>query len=157
MHPKMSVLLLSALASSILLGGVATASADNRGNRGFSLRDIRGDYSVTFEGEVTEGPVVGHAVAAGLGRSDGKGNLRVNRTININGTLILEQTGVCTYTVEPSGAGKASCTFSAPGVPDSSETYALVIVDHTEVDYISTTPGIAVLGVGKKQKRGSDD
>jgi hypothetical protein len=149
----MSTRLLTTLASSILLGGLATASDDDRGKGGFSLRDIRGDYSVTFEGEVTEGPVVGHAVAVGLGRSDGKGNLRVRRTININGTLILEQTGVCTYTVERSGEGTATCTFSAPGVPDSNESYALVIVDHTEVDYISTTPGIAVLGVGKKQKR----
>jgi hypothetical protein len=157
MHLKMSAMLLSALASPILLGGVTPVSADDRGNRGFSLRDIRGDYSVSFEGEITEGPIVGHAVAVGLGRSDGKGNLRVSRTININGTLILEQTGVCTYTVERSGAGTATCTFSAPGVPDSNETYALVVVDHSEVDYISTTPGIAVLGVGKKQKGGSDD
>lgn len=158
MHRTVSAVLLSILAlSSSLLLSLATPSVDARGNRGFSVKDIRGDYSVSFHGEIAEGPVVGHAVAVGAGHSDGKGNLRVTRTLNINGTFIVEQTAVCTYSVNPNGTGEASCTFSAPGLPDSQEDYALVIVDHSEVDYISTTPGTAVLGTGKKQGRGSSD
>jgi hypothetical protein len=138
MNRKMIGVLLFILASSsFLLVGLLEA----KHSRGFSLKD----------------PVVGHAVAVGIGTSDGNGNLKVSRTININGTVILKQTGVCTYTVEKSGAGTATCKFSAPGVPDSDETYALVIVDKKEVDYISTTPGLAVLGVGKRQQRDSDD
>jgi hypothetical protein len=158
MHRTRNAVLLSILfLSSSLFVSFRPPAAEARGSRGFSVRDIRGDYSVSFHGEITEGPFVGHVVAVGLGQADGKGNLRVARTINLNGSLVLDQTGVCTYSVNKSGAGAANCTFSTSGFPDVQEAYALVIVDPTEVDYISTTPGTAVLGIGKKQRPGTSD
>ena len=161
MHRTLSAVLLSIFAlSSVLFVTSAPPNAEARGKRGFSgftVRDVRGDYSVSFHGEITEGPVVGHAVAVGVARSDGKGNLEIARTLNLNGSLILEQSGECSYSVSPDGSGEASCTFETPGLPDIQETYALAVVDDKEVDYISTTPGTAVLGIGKKQKHGSDD
>ena len=98
---------------------------------------------------------MGHVVALGIARSDGNGSFRLTRTINLNGVLTLEQTGICTYTVEEAGAGRAACTVSTAGLPDVEETYALVIVDKTEVDFMSTTPGTVVRGVGKKQRPSS--
>jgi hypothetical protein len=151
----MAVLLpILALSSSLYLS-FAPAVVEARGSRGFSVKDLRGDYSVSFQGEITEGPLLGHVVAVGIAHSDGDGNLRVTRTININGSLVLEQTGVCEYSVRRNGAGQADCTFSAVGFPDVEESYALAIVDKGEVDYISTTPGTAVLGIGKKQQHRS--
>ena len=158
MHRTLSAVLLSIFAlSSVLFVTSAPPNAEARGKRGFSVKDVRGDYSVSFHGEITEGPVVGHAVAVGVARSDGKGNLEIARTLNLNGSLILEQSGECSYSVSPDGSGEASCTFETPGLPNIQETYALAVVDDKEVDYISTTPGTAVLGIGKKQKHGSAD
>ena len=150
-------LLFVLVVTSVLLTSFASPNAEADGRRGFSVRDIRGDYSVAFDGEITEGPLVGHAVAVGRVRSNGRGNFVFSRTLNVNGMAILPQTGECEYSVNPDGTGAADCTVMTPGQPNARETFAFTIVSTKEVDFVSTTPGAAVLGVGKKQSRRSDD
>lgn len=126
------------------------------GRRGFSERDLRGTYNAFFEGEATEGPFTGHATAIGLVRFDGRGNYVVHRTVNIGGTLIVNQIGDCTYSVEPSGSGTARCvvsTPSPPGIPDMIEDLAFTLTEADEAYFMSITPGLSAVGTARKQTR----
>ena len=138
-----ATILLSVLGmTTILVTSFVSPSAEADGRRGFSERDIRGDYSVAFDGEITEGPLVGHAVAVGRVRSDGRGNFVFSRTLNVNGTTVLRQRGSCTYSVNRDGTGTADCTVRTAGQPNTMETFAFTIVNRREVE---------------KQSRSNDD
>ena len=53
----------------------------------------------------------------------------------------------CAYSVSPNGTGTATCT-ATPGA----ENFAFVLVDDgNEVHFISTTPGVILRGVARKQ------
>ena len=150
---------IAGLVSTVALTAVMTASltqpsAQAASRRGFSERDLRGTYSAFFEGEVTDGfPVLGPVVAVGLLKFDGRGNFVVHRTLNIAGEAILRQRSVCTVSVHRNGSGQVECVVSTPGFPDLPETFEITLVSGSEIHFASTTPGLVVVGLAKKQSR----
>ena len=84
---------------------------------------------------------------------EGVVNFDFERTVNINGTIVLDQSGSCVYRVRPNGRGTVRCVVSTPGLPDTEETFAFTIIDRAQVDFVSTTPGSVVRGEARKQKR----
>lgn len=113
---------------------IALLSQGALADRGFSERDIRGDYTFLFEGSLintmdgTRAPVS----VVGLFSADGRGNVdSVERTLNVGGQ-IQEQLAAGTYTVSSNGRGTASfevSTIDASGnvIAITSETFSFVI------------------------------
>jgi hypothetical protein len=124
------------------LGLASEASAA----KSFSLKDIRGAYSFSFQGEIVG---VGPVAAIGRLEADGKGNItRASRTISINGASLF-QTFTCTLFVDPDGTGSATCPLDDPPIV---ETFDFVLEDKGRTfRFVGTTPGIVVLGSGERQ------
>lgn len=137
--------------------GLGASTAEARGGAGFSEKDLRGTYTAYFQGELTQGPVTGHAVAIGLVSFDGRGGYEVSRTVHVSGpggSVILPQTADCTYTVNPAGGVAAECTVHTPGQPDASESLSGTITSRKHLYFMSVTPGLAAVGEARKQSGG---
>ena len=145
------------LTLSLLLpvSGVVKADSDDdefdSDNDKFSVADVKGNYSVSFDGEILG---VGPVAATGAFYADGKGNIpKAVRTISVGGEPNTE-TFTCTLIVNPNGTGSATCPLDdpAPGFPDV-ETFDFVIEDDGDAfRIVGTTAGIVVLGSGRKQR-----
>jgi hypothetical protein len=144
------------LTLSLLLAvlGVVNADSDNYkresdSNR-YSVADVRGKYSFSFNGRV-----VGVAPVAAIGaiHADGKGNItKAVRTISVGG-LAITQTFTCTLKVRSNGTGSATCPLANPahGFPPV-ETFDFIIENGGKAfRMVGTTAGIVVLGSGRKQ------
>ena len=118
--------------------------------RGFSVKDVKGNYSFSFDGEIVG---IGPLAATGAFQADGKGNVtEAVRTISFLGDARTE-TFSCTLEVNANGTGKANCPLDnpAPGAP-AVETFDFVLEDNAKsFRMVGTTPGIVVLGGGSKR------
>ena len=130
----------------LIFSYIPVAQAD----KGFSVADLKGNYSFSFEGQVIG---VGPVAAVGAFLADGKGNiLEAVRTISING-LSLTETFTCALTVNPDGTGSAICPLDipAPGAP-AVESFDFVLGNKGRTfRHVGTTPGVVVLGSGRRQ------
>jgi hypothetical protein len=128
----------------------AGMASDASARRAFSVRDVRGAYAFSFQGEIVG---VGPVAAVGRFEGDGRGNLGEGvRTIAVNG-ITLQQTFTCSLTVDPDGTGTATCPLDVPvpGFPEI-ETFDFVLQDHADtVRFVGTTPGVVVLGEAERQ------
>lgn len=131
---------------SFLCAQLGTALAD----KGFSVKDVRGNYGFSFQGQIVD---VGPVGAVGRITADGDGNVtEAVRTISINGVPVTE-TFTCTITVDPDGTGSAVCPLDNP-IPGSPpvETFDFVLEDKARAfRIVGTTPGIVVVGSGREQ------
>ncbi|MGI9301685.1 MAG: hypothetical protein ACR2RB_03120 [Gammaproteobacteria bacterium] len=118
--------------------------------KGFSVADIKGRYSFSFDGQIVG---VAPVAATGVFRADGKGNVtNAVRTISVGGQAQTE-TFTCTLTVNRNGTGSAICPLDtpAPGFPPV-ETFDFVLEGKAKAfRLVGTTAGIVVLGSGRKQ------
>lgn len=146
--------LLSILAISLLivpLGGLS----DSQAGRPITEKDLRGSYGFSWDGQLLAGPFVGPVAAVGIITADGRGNITAVRTLNVTGTLVLQQTGDGTYQVNPDGSGTAEFTIttvSPPGFPDNQETFAFAYNRRQDnVPFLATSPGVVAQGVAWRQ------
>lgn len=150
-HRLFSTFIALTAACFVLLVSISVVLANGNGrSKEFSLRDVRGDYAFSFQGEIVG---VGPVTASGVLSADGKGNItQAERTISVNGVPVVE-TFTCTLTVNPNGTGSAVCPIDspAPGFP-AVETFDFALEDRARgFRFVGTTPGIAVLGSGRRQ------
>lgn len=125
-------------------GRVPAAQADTE----FSNADLRGPYGFSFELIISATRIV----AVGQFTADGAGTYSGERTVN-GGAGGMDQIFSCHYSVRQKGTGTATCT-ATPG----RENFAFVLVDKgKEVHFISTTPGIILRGVSRKQSSRKND
>jgi hypothetical protein len=141
----------SILAFVCLLAATATAAP------GFSAKDVDGPTAFDFDGFVTVlvGGTPTTVPAAAMGRfvADGNGNITDGVRTLVVGGVTLHQTFSCTYTVNPDGTGDARCVVSTAGLPDSVETFDVVIVERKrEAFFTSTTAGSTIRGRTKRQQ-----
>ena len=131
---------------------LSTCTVVNAGSSGkeYSVADIKGNYGFSFEGQIVG---VAPVAATGAFSADGKGNITsAVRTISVGGVPVTE-TFTCTLTVNPDGTGSAVCPLDqpAPGFP-AVETFDFVLEDNKKAfRMVATTPGIVILGSGRKQ------
>ena len=134
------------LVTALLLSPVSVVLAD----KSFTIGDVKGSYGFSFQGEVIG---VAAVAATGMMDADGKGNITdAVRTITVGGMPVTE-TFTCTLTVNPNGTGSAVCPLDAPapGFPPV-ETFDFVMEENGKAfRFVSTTPGIVVLGSGARQ------
>ncbi|MBW2448898.1 MAG: hypothetical protein JRE92_00545 [Deltaproteobacteria bacterium] len=140
----------NAFAFVCILSFLCTPLGSALADKGFSVKDVRGNYGFSFQGQIVE---VGPVAAVGLITADGRGNVtEAVRTISINGVPVTE-TFTCTITVNPDGTGSAVCPLDdpLPGAPPE-ETFDFVL-EHKARAFrlVGTTPGIVVVGSGRKQ------
>ena len=123
---------------------ITHADDDKKQMKKFSLADLKGRYAFAFDGSI---PGVGPVVASGMFVADGKGNITDgNRSFNLSGTT-LQQTFICTYTMNVNGTGSAECPLTSPTPGPAVETFDFTINKKGNLGwYISTNPGIVVLG-----------
>ena len=132
--------------------GLSTCTVVNAGSTGkeYSVADIKGNYGFSFDGQIVG---VAPVAATGAFSADGNGNITsAVRTISVNGVPATE-TFTCTLTVNPDGTGSAVCPLDqpVPGFP-AVETFDFVLEDNKKAfRMVATTPGIVVLGSGRKQ------
>ncbi len=138
--------IVSLVAVTLILLPAATAVAD----RAFTANDIEGRYAFSFQGEIIG---VGVVAATGMIKADGRGNITEGmRIMSVNGVSITE-TFTCTLSVNPNGTGSAECPLDhpVPGFPPV-ETFGFVLEENVKsFRYVGTTPGVVVLGSGRKQ------
>jgi hypothetical protein len=138
------------LAFVCLLSFLCTPLGSALADKGFSVKDVRGNYGFSFQGQIVG---VGPVAAVGLITADGGGNITdAVRTISINGVPTTE-TFSCTITVNPDGTGSAVCPLDdpAPGAPPV-ETFDFVLEDKARAfRLVGTTFGIVVVGSGREQ------
>jgi hypothetical protein len=113
------VLGIFSLAVTGLTGILQSAKADDdedRADRIFSVRDLRGNYSVQLDGFVPPtAPSVTPTPVSILGRftADGTGKAKGSRTLIITGQPIpITASFECDYTVNADGTGKLTCLVS---------------------------------------------
>ena len=142
----MSAFLLKIMVAALMVATSSLAFADKR----FTVGDIKGRYAFSFQGQIIG---VGPAAATGAMRADGKGAItEAVRTITLNGVPQTE-TFTCTLVVDPNGTGSAICPLDdpAPGFP-AVETFDFALEQNGKgFRFVSTTPGVVVLGTGKTQ------
>ena len=149
-----SIILLS-LSLLLPVSGVVTADSDSDKHDSdrdeFSVADVIGDYSFSFDGQIVG---IAPVAATGAFSANGKGKItEAVRTISVGGQTNTE-TFTCTLIVNPNGTGSATCPLDdpAPGFPEV-ETYDFVIEDDGDAfRMVSTTAGVVVLGSGRKQR-----
>lgn len=127
------------LAVSLVLAATSAAFAD----REFSNADLRGAYGWSLEGTAfgTSLDVVRQFTA------DGQGTFSAEGIVNF-GTGGVPHTLVCSYSVKPNGIGTATCKSPELGA----ERFAFVLIDEgREARFISTTPGVIIKGVARRQ------
>ena len=133
-----------------LLSFISTPLGSALADKGFSVKDVRGSYGFSFQGQIVG---VGPVGAVGLITADGEGNVTdAVRTISINGVPVT-QTFTCSITVDPDGTGSAVCPLDdpLPGTPPV-ETFDFVLEDKARsFRIVGTTPGIVVVGSGREQ------
>ena len=138
--------------SILAIASLSTFTMVHAGSSGkeYSVADIKGNYGFSFDGQIVG---VTPVAATGAFSADGKGNITsAVRTISVGGVPVTE-TFTCTLTVNPDGTGSAVCPLDqpAPGFPEV-ETFDFVLEDNKKAfRMVSTTPGIVVLGSGRKQ------
>lgn len=134
----------------LLIGFVVTGSVLADEKLGFSVKDIKGHYSFSFDGQIYG---VGPVAAIGAFQADGKGSItEAVRTISVLGEARMESF-TCTLEINPNGTGKANCPLDnpTPGAPDV-ETFDFVLEGNGKsFRLVGTTPGIVVLGGGQRQ------
>lgn len=134
------------LVAAILVTPVSAVLAD----KSFTVGDVKGRYGFSFEGEIVG---LASVAATGMMVADGEGNItNAVRTISVGGVPITE-TFTCTLLVNANGTGSAVCPLDAPapGSP-AVETFDFVIEANGKAfRFVSTTPGIVVLGSGARQ------
>lgn len=116
---------------------------DRGADRKFSNADLRGPYGWALEGTfgMTSLDVIRQFTADGQGTFSGEG------TVN-TGAGGLQHTFICKYSVKPNGTGTATCDVEFLG----RENFAFVLIDEgKEVRFISSTPGVIIHGVARKQ------
>lgn len=122
----------------------AAAWADHGAGNGFSVRDLRGRYVISQSGFAFIGRPDDPQPTAIVGQftADGAGNIVGSRTLNLGGLFTQTDDFTCTYTVEPSGQGVASCH----GGPAGRQDLTFVIVDKNEIRTLSCTTAGCVPG-----------
>ena len=135
---------IATVALTVLLIGPVSA------DKSFSVRDVKGRYVFSFQGEV---PGVAVFAATGVIVADGKGSITEGvRMITVNG---VPSTGTftCSITVHPNGTGSAACPADnpTPGFP-AVETYGFVLSENgRSFRFVGTTQGLVILGSGERQ------
>ncbi len=117
--------------------------------RAFTLRDMQGSYAFSFQGFSLQDVGFVPVAASGMIKVDGQGKVTEGmRTISLGGQSLI-QTFTCTLSLDPNGTGSAECPLDDHS---ATETFSFVLEDNvTGFRYIGTTPGVVVLGGGKKQ------
>ena len=153
-HGKILGLTIAFVSLSVLLFAGSLSAHDGRNaNEGqsFSVKDIKGNYAFSFDGQIIG---VGPVAATGAFYANGKGHVtEAVRTISIAGYYVGTETFSCTLEVNANGTGKAVCPLDnpAPNAPPT-ETFNFVLEDNgNSFRMVGTTPGIVVLGSGQKQ------
>jgi hypothetical protein len=116
----------------------------------FTVRDVRGRYVFSFQGEVVG---VAAIAATGVLLADGNGNITDGvRMINVNG-VPSTQSFSCTIVVFPNGTGSADCLSQnpAPGFPPVESFHFVLQQDGRRFKFITATAGTVVLGTGERQ------
>ena len=135
-----------ALITTLLFLPVSTVLAD----KSYTVGDVKGHYGFSFQGEVVG---VAPVAATGMMAADGNGNItEAVRTITVGGVPVTE-TFTCSLSVNLNGTGSAVCPLDnpAPGFP-AVETFDFVMEQNGKAfRFVSTTPGIVVLGSGALQ------
>ena len=127
------------LALTFMLVAMPAAEADRK----FSNADLRGAYGWSLEGTfgTTSLDAIRQFTADGQGIFSGEG------TVNF-GTGGVHHTFVCSYSVKANGTGTATCNVD----PLGKENFAFVLIDEGRgARFISTTPGVIIHGVARKQ------
>jgi len=139
----------------LLLALPLAGLSDSKAGRPFSDKDLRGSYGFSWDGQLLAGPFIGPVAAVGIITADGRGNITAVRTLNVTGTLVLQQTAVGTYQVNPDGTGTAEFTIttvSPSGFPDTQETFSSVINRRGDnVPFIATGAGVVAQGIAWPQ------
>lgn len=123
-------------------------------NKNYTERDLDGPTGFSFDGTVTlsiDGTNVAVPVSAvGQVNWDGNGNATsATRTFNFGGAVILKQTAVGEYQVNPDGTGTARFEVTTqeiigtlpPGVQlpvTAIETFSFVLIQKNELQFIGT-------------------
>lgn len=150
MTRKISFMFALALALTISGAALADKAFPVKHGKAFTVKDVKGSYAFSFQGEVIG---LGPVAAAGVIRADGRGNItEAVRTISVNGAPVVE-TFTCTITVNRDGTGAAECPLDdpLPGFPIE-ETFDFALEDNAKgFRLVGTTPGIVVVGSGRRQ------
>ena len=143
---------LFSLMVAVIITTMISSSAQADGRRGFSVKDVKGDYAFYFDGQIVG---VGQVAATGAFHADGRGNVtRAVHTISVLGYSRTE-TFTCTIAVNPNGTGSANCPLDNPaaGAPPE-ETFDFVLEDNAKAfRMVGTTEGFVVLGGGRRQQK----
>jgi hypothetical protein len=119
-------------------------------DKNFSVRDVKGRYVFSFQGEV---PGVAVFAAAGVLAADGKGNITEGvRMISVNG-VASTGTFTCSIKVHANGTGSAVCPSDnpTPGFP-AVETYQFVLSGNgSAFRFVGTVDGLVISGSGERQ------
>jgi hypothetical protein len=124
------------------------AASSVRADSAFGNADLRGSYAWSLDGTAfgTSLDVVRQFIA------DGQGTFSVEGIVNF-GTGAVPHTLVCRYSVKSNGLGTARCNSPELG----EEHFAFVLVDKgNEVRFISTTAGVIIKGVARRQSSPRD-
>jgi hypothetical protein len=112
-----------------------------------TLRGIRGDYAITFSGNVLV-PAVGPVATLGVISLDGSGGFTIRDTASFAGAII-DRVGAGTINLNANCTGDAIVTYTV-GQPGRVATFNFVIADGgREILLISTTAGSVVTGSAK--------
>lgn len=135
----------------LLVLGFATSlqADDDKDVKKYTLANLKGQYAFAFDGSV---PGLGPVVASGVFTADGKGNItNGSRSFNMAGTT-MQQTFICTYTMNANGTGSADCPMTSATPGPAVETFDFTLANNGKHGwYISTNPGIVVLGRTMRQ------
>jgi hypothetical protein len=118
-----------------------------------TLRSVRGDYAITFNGTVIS-PAVGVVATLGVISLDGSGGFVIRDTASFAGAII-DRVGAGTINLNANCTGDATVTYTV-GQPGRTATFNFVVVDGgREIHLISTTAGSVVTGLAKALDPGS--
>lgn len=118
-----------------------------------TLRGVRGDYAITFNGTVIS-PAVGPVATLGVISLDGSGGFTIRDTASFAGAIV-ERVGAGTINLNANCTGDATVTYTV-GQPGRTATFNFVVVDGgREIHLLSTTAGSVVTGLAKALDPGS--
>jgi hypothetical protein len=140
----------NAITASNATGTKSFAASNFRGNGTnppCTLRGLRGDYAITFSGNVIV-PAVGPVATLGVISLDANGGFTIRDTASFAGAII-DRVGAGTVNLNANCTGDATVTYTV-GQPGRVATFNFVIADGgREILLISTTAGSVVTGSAK--------
>jgi hypothetical protein len=128
-----------------LMTGQAGAEAGS-----FTTQSLRGHWGFSGSGTISPPvvPMVTWGAVVGVMTFDGIGECSISQTLNNGGITISQTSKICTYTVDPNGAGAIEALF--PDDPGPLPLSFVLVDGGKEFQMIRTDVAVAV-GVAKKQ------